>query len=204
VPFAAVTEYVNDGTNVKFANLTPFVGQFVDYAGSGGVPGWISACTVPPFLNCDGSTFSAVTYPLLAAVLGGTTLPDYRGRAPYFLNQGTSRLTSAGAGIDGNTNFAGGGANGVTLAVSQIPAGVQSTGTFALSITAILNTLNNVLSLFSSPSGANVFLAFAPSTTSAVSGGTASGTVSSVNANQQIVANAAPGIVGGIRMIRAG
>lgn len=34
------------------------------------------------YLLCDGSSFSGATYPALAAVLGGTTLPDTRG---YFL-----------------------------------------------------------------------------------------------------------------------
>ena len=30
------------------------------------------------YLICDGSTFSAVTYPALFTVLGSTTLPDFR------------------------------------------------------------------------------------------------------------------------------
>lgn len=48
------------------------VGIVVDYAGAVAPAGW---------LVCDGSGFSAVTYPSLAAVLGSTTLPDYRGRS---------------------------------------------------------------------------------------------------------------------------
>lgn len=36
----------------------------------------------PGWLVLDGSTFSAVTYPLLAAFLGTTTLPDARDRFP--------------------------------------------------------------------------------------------------------------------------
>lgn len=34
------------------------------------------------WLICNGSTYSAVTYPLLFGLLGTTTLPDFRG---YFL-----------------------------------------------------------------------------------------------------------------------
>ncbi len=38
------------------------------------------ALTVPEgYLECDGSTFSATTYPNLAAALGGTTLPVQAG-----------------------------------------------------------------------------------------------------------------------------
>lgn len=32
------------------------------------------------FLECDGSTFTSSTYPALTRILGGTTLPDIRGR----------------------------------------------------------------------------------------------------------------------------
>ena len=51
-------------------------------SGSGGPVGQIIAfpTTTPPtgHLLCDGSTFSATTYPALAAVLGGNRLPDLR------------------------------------------------------------------------------------------------------------------------------
>ncbi len=37
--------------------------------------------TIPvDYLLCDGSSFSSSTYPLLFALLGGTTLPDLRGK----------------------------------------------------------------------------------------------------------------------------
>lgn len=97
----------NDGTNVRFVNL-PDVGTYLDIAAAS-IPSWIAACTIPPYLNCDGSAFSAGTYPYLANFLGGTTLPDARGRARYTLNQGVNRITAGGQSIDGNTLFAGGG-----------------------------------------------------------------------------------------------
>lgn len=92
----------NDGTNVRFVNL-PDVGTYIDIAAAT-VPSWITSCTKPPYLNCDGSTFSATTYPYLNTFLGGNTLPDHRGVARYGLNQGTARLTSA-SGLNGDTLF---------------------------------------------------------------------------------------------------
>lgn len=81
-----------DGTNVKYKNLGKF-GEYWDYIGPT-VPTWITASTIPPYLNCNGTTFSSATYPLLANHLGTTTLPDSRGRVRAALNAGTARITS--------------------------------------------------------------------------------------------------------------
>lgn len=121
-PPGEITEVINDGTNIRFKNLGR-VGEYWDYAGSS-VPAWVSGCTVAPYLNCDASTFSSATYPQLATILGSTTLPDSRGRGRSALNQGTGRLTSSQGNIDGNTNYAGGGSQSVTLASSQLPASI--------------------------------------------------------------------------------
>jgi microcystin-dependent protein len=48
----------------------------------GGIIQWPTSTAPPGFLVCNGAGFSAVTYPLLAAVLGGTNLPDLRRRVP--------------------------------------------------------------------------------------------------------------------------
>src|SRR6516164_2494414 len=85
-------EVYNDGANLRHTGLPP-VGTYWDYAGTA-VPGWVSACTVPPFLNCDGTIFSAVTYPALNAILGGNVLPDSRGRYRHTLDQGVGRVTN--------------------------------------------------------------------------------------------------------------
>lgn len=109
-----------DGTNVSFINMGR-VGEFFDYVSSS-VPAWITNCSVPPALNCDGSSFSAVTYPRLSAVLGGgTTLPDLRGRFRANLNQTTSRITTTGGGVDGDTNLAAGGVQTTTIAQANLP-----------------------------------------------------------------------------------
>jgi len=119
-PPGELVDVVNDGTNLKFRNLGR-VGSYMDYAGSS-VPAWIAGCTVPPYLNCDGTAFSSVTYPALAIVLNGTTLPDARGRGSVTLNQTTSRITTANSNLDGDTILATGGTGTTTTLVStQIP-----------------------------------------------------------------------------------
>jgi hypothetical protein len=103
-PPGEIIDVINDGTNLKYKNMGR-VGTYWDYAGSS-VPNWVTGCTVPPWLNCAAGTFSAGTYPMLAAILGGTTLPDTRGRTRFALDQGTGRNTSV---VTGNTIFTGGG-----------------------------------------------------------------------------------------------
>jgi len=103
----AIADILINGTQVKFRNLPP-VGTYLDVIDSS-VPAWITACTIPPYLICDGSTFSAVTYPYLNTKLGGTTLPDLRGRSRFYLNGGTGRITTAVSGIDGDTRLSAGG-----------------------------------------------------------------------------------------------
>lgn len=71
----------------------PPVGAYWDYAGSS-LPTWVGFTIPAPWLNCDGTSFSSATYPNLANILGGTTLPDSRGRVRAALNQGTNRLNS--------------------------------------------------------------------------------------------------------------
>lgn len=115
-PPGQTVDVYNDGTNLFYANL-PMVGTYLDYGGSS-VPGWISGCTIPPFLNCAGGTFSAVTYPQLAVVLGGTTLPDMRGTVRCTLNQGTGRMTNV---INASSVGVLGGADTVTLDITMIP-----------------------------------------------------------------------------------
>jgi hypothetical protein len=116
-PPGEIIDSVNDGTNLKYKNLGR-IGEYWDYAGAT-VPNWVSGCTIPPYVNCDGSVISAVTYPALAAQIG-TTLPDTRGRARFALNQGTGRLTAA-VSIDGNTAGTGGGGQSAIVAQANLP-----------------------------------------------------------------------------------
>jgi len=140
LPPGEFIDVFNDGTNLKFRNLGR-VGQYWDYGGSS-VPAWVSGCTVPPYLNCDGTTFSSGTYPQLYAVLGSTTLPDSRGRTRAILNQGTGRMTSAGGGVDGNTLSAAGGTETITLAAAQIPA-ISAAGANTITVYPLANSAYN-------------------------------------------------------------
>ncbi len=196
----------NDGTNVRFVNLGR-IGSYLDICDAS-VPPWISNCTVPPYLLCDGSTFSAVTYPYLNVKLGGTTLPDYRGRNSFYLNGGTGRLTSAGAGIDGNTRFATGGNNGITAGLMP---GITVAGTLSVTVgtnppnvpasTAGVSDLTAQIQggVTNIPTSASGFVNVTSWT------GSATGTLTSSNTLGlgTTMQNATPGIVGGIRLIRA-
>lgn len=136
LPPGEIVQVISDGTNIKFANLGR-VGTYLDDA-SIVVPSWITACTVPPYLNCDGSIYSAVTYPALFAKIGTTTLPDLRGRSRAALNQGTGRITTAISGIDGNTIFSAGGTDGITLTAPQVPI-ITPTGLVSAPIITFTN-----------------------------------------------------------------
>lgn len=118
------TDIFTDGSNVAFRDLGK-IGGYWDYSGST-VPLWVQACSVPPFLNCDGSTYSAATYPYLNGILGTTTLPDLRGVTRANLNQGTGRITTAGSNIDGDTRFSIGGAQTSTLLAANLPSHTHS------------------------------------------------------------------------------
>lgn len=118
-PFEIVKVFC-DGTDVNYVDFDR-VGSYLDL-GASTVPVWITKCTVPPYLNCDGTTFSAVTYPWLNSLLGGNTLPDLRGRIRAALNQTTGRITSAVSGVDGNTILSTGGSQSHTLTIGEMPA----------------------------------------------------------------------------------
>lgn len=201
----------NDGQSLTFVNLDR-IGGYWDYGGSS-VPNWVSGCTIPPYLNCDGSAFSALTYPALANILGGTTLPDARGRFPVTLNQGTGRITQAGAGIDGNTNRAAGGRDGITLGSSQIPSLVSANATQSINTTLpgagkLAYTPAGDATAYTAPGNSGAFVAvYSPSGNWAFTNSITTTNLISVlysNASQAGVGALAPGYVQGIRMIRAG
>lgn len=211
-PPGEIVDVVNDGSNLKYKNLGR-IGSYMDIA-SAAQPNWILGCTVRPYLYCDGTSFSSATYPALATFIGGTTLPDFRGRAPFSLNDTTGRITSSGAGIDGNTLFAAGGNNGVMLGSSQIP-NLSCQGNNNI----IVQSQNGLTGIPVAPTAANI------------SGGLANGTggtfsvpansaanwagvsqlsgINNISVNTQgtgggIVPATIPGCVFGLRLIRAG
>lgn len=115
----ATTDIMTDGTDVRFRNL-PAAGSYWHYSGSSS-PAWNSACTVPPWLYCDGTTFLSSVYPTLSVVLGGTTLPDVRGRIPVYHNGGTGRISSSLGGVNGDVVLSAGGGQTVALSSVNLP-----------------------------------------------------------------------------------
>lgn len=109
---------VNDGTNMYYHSMDR-IGAYWDYAGSS-IPAWISGCTIPPYLNCDGSAVSSGTYPALFGVMA--TLPDTRGRTRFGLDQGAGRISSAATGFSGSSVGASGGTQTTTLSSQNLPA----------------------------------------------------------------------------------
>lgn len=79
--------------------------NFLVVAPPGMVTVWAGAGNNPPngWLFCDGSAFSGATYPNLQAALGGTTLPDLRGRVVVGLDSGNLRVTDGTANVVGET-----------------------------------------------------------------------------------------------------
>lgn len=127
----------NDGTNVRFVNLGSRIGHTEIWAGLSAMPAWVSACTVPPYLLCDGSIYNFTTYPYLGKRLGSAFggngistfgVPDLRGRMALPYDGTGSRITSAGSGINGQVLGASADNQSVTLNASQIPTINSSTG----------------------------------------------------------------------------
>lgn len=114
----------------------PPTGSIMPYAGSSAPTGW---------LFCNGQVLATTgTYAALYAVLGNTydvmwgasspgagnfRVPDLRGSSIFGwegMGSLAGRITSAGSGINGNAIAAYGGAQNITLDVTQIPAHTHS------------------------------------------------------------------------------
>ena len=190
-PGEATHVYCN-GIDVKYVDLGR-VGSYLDLAATA-VPAWISNCTVPPYLNCDGSTFSAVTYPALGAYLEGTTLPDLRGRSRAALNQGTGRITTAGSGVDGNTLLSAGGAQNETIGQTNLP-------NYNLSVTdpGHAHTVSLISNLSGTPSGGGTQSGGSTSTSTSTTGISVA-----LNGGGNPLTTLPPVTISGLTLIRAG
>ena len=189
----------NDGTNVYLTELPP-VGTYLDNCDSA-VPAWVTACTVPPYLLCNGGTFSSGTYPYLYSKLGNsTTLPDARGRTRFMLGLGTGILTAAGAGIDGTTKLATGGYNGVALSSpNQLPA-----HTHANTLTDPGHAHSYTITALGSGTGSTPNYFYSSATSAATGAATTGITITNASTGASAnIPNAPPGYVGGITMVRA-
>lgn len=188
----------NDGTNVRFVDLPP-IGSYLDIAQST-VPAWITTCTKPPFLLCNGSTFSAVTYPYLNTKLGGNTLPDLRGVSRYTLNQGTSRLTTAGSGLDGDTLFSIKSTQSRTLLTANLPAYTPS-GTIT---NGLISISHNAAAANGSSTGGGGFLCGGSNASISASQASSTFTGTPQGGTSTPIGLIGTGVIAGITLIRAG
>lgn len=85
------------------------VGTIAAYWGSTAPNGW---------LMCDGTGFSGTTYPALAALLGGTTLPNLKGRVIVGRDAGQTEFDTLGET---------GGAKTHTLTTGELPSHAHGT-----------------------------------------------------------------------------
>jgi microcystin-dependent protein len=138
-----------DGNNMDYVNM-PDVGTFVDFPFTN-YPAWMNACTLPPYLICDGTVFNnSANLVTLGAILGSTFggngvstfgVPDLRARYRIPLDsspaQGAAnRITAAVSGINGTQWGASGGSQALQAHTHTIadPTGHNhniNQGTFA-------------------------------------------------------------------------
>lgn len=119
IPQGEIIDIQVNVNTVRYRNLGR-VGSYLDLA-TATVPAWITTCTIPPYLFCDGSSFNASTYPTLNQLIGTNVLPDLRGRSRATVNSGTNRITTAGSGINGDALLAAGGVQNITIVQANLP-----------------------------------------------------------------------------------
>lgn len=210
-------EIYNDGANVRFVNLAR-VGTMEMWAGLSAMPAWVAACTVKPYLLCDGTVYNYSAFPFLGPRLAGafggngaTTfgVPDMQGRVPLAYDGTGIRITFAGCGVAGQSIGSSGGVQNNTLALNQIPS-ITTSGAVSLSTFNVAGggTRNNIVATNGSVGGVQTqggSQQASPATTAGATGdyaaitsisGTAS--LSYTNAGQQLVINVQPSIVTGI------
>lgn len=197
----------NDGANVRFVNLSR-VGAIEIWAGLIAIPAWVTACTVPPYLLCDGSIYNFSTYPYLGARFGSTFggngattfgVPDLRGRVSLPYDGTGTRITAAGCGINGQTLGASQDKQTNTLITVNLPPYTPA-GTIVSSISPSGNYLRGGFAGGNtSPSGGPITAADfigTPTITSTFTGSAQGGTSTPVN-------NVQPALVSGIAVVRA-
>jgi len=209
IPWGEPVDVMTDNAgNMKFRGLG-HIGSYWDYAGSS-VPSWVSDCSVPPYLNCDGTTFSSATYPVLATVLGGTTLPNSLGKFRATLNQGSGLITtgSSTGGVDGDTRGATGGSQTTTLSSQNVPdVPVSQTEHFHTGLFTATSTTEQYFRRTGVSAGAGGTPVTAPSllgSATAVITGSTTIAITAGSTSPTNFSNLPPTYIGGLTLIRAG
>lgn len=199
----------NDATNVRFCDLGR-IGAIEVWAALGvAMPAWVTACTIPPYLLCDGSIHNFSTYPYLGARLGSifggngiTTfgVPDLRGRLPIAYDGTGTRITTAGCGLNGQTLGASLDQQNETLSGSQIPT-ILSTVT-----AATVSVFATIAGISGAAGPANFMVSFTGSGGGGTTGGNypiSAQSAASSNTGGQPHPNVQPSQVVGVWAIRA-
>lgn len=123
-PVSHVATIVYDGTRFQLTiSANPALpGAMMNYAGTSCPTGWLAM---------NGGTQPQASYPTLNTIVGATwgsnaggnfTLPDFRGRTAFGVDNGQNRITVAGGNIDGTVIGNYGGQQNQTLTTAQIPS----------------------------------------------------------------------------------
>jgi microcystin-dependent protein len=185
----------SDGTNVKYAVEDAMPGTYHYFAGTG-FPIWMSGFSPKlPYLVCNGSTFSAATYPALAAQLGGTTLPDMRGRTMFALDPTGSRIDGNTFFPNGNTLFAAGGNQLSQLDVNSLPSHNHGVNDFGHAHTLPYNSAVN------GPVGGGSVPRTGFGSTD-ITGTSGTGISIQFNGSNSLFSNVPPAIIAGVVMVK--
>lgn len=200
-----VTYNNTDGVFYLHGMTNPYavpLGGLMDFIGTS-VP---NSCYLFP----TGQAISRATYAALFGLInttygsgdGSTTfnVPDLTGRVTAMKEATATRITTAGSGVDGATLGSAGGAQTVSLAANQIPAGVPSSGSNSLPLPAGIPKAasNSIVNGFVTASGSAVVpVDNSGSPSWGVASNTSSGTISvtSTNASQAAVNKMPPIII---------
>lgn len=208
----AVQHIYNDGTNVRFVNMGR-IGEISIWAGYNTMPVWVSNCTNPPYLLCDGTVYNISSFPIIGGRFGSSfggngistfAVPDLRGRMALPYDGTGTRITVAGCGINGQTLGASQDKQNNTLITGNLPPYTPS-GTVASVInyggglqngSAIITPGGNVGVGGSATGGTTLALNGNLLVASTFTGSVQGGTSTAVN-------NVQPGQVTGIAVVRA-
>ena len=147
-----------DGTDMDYVDMADPGTAYDLHTNTTSLPPWMTACTKAPYLLKDGSTYSTVTYPALAQLLGSTYggngittfgVPDERARYRTAIDTGsTARLS--GSGVTGTTFASAGGTATIVLVTANLPP-------YTPSATATTNLGNPFNPVYGTPAGSSPF-----------------------------------------------
>lgn len=172
-----------------------------------GMDFWGTTAPNTSFAFPIGQAISRTTYATLFSIMsttygsgdGSTTfnLPDKTGRVSAMKEASATRLTTAVGGVDGATMGSASGSQSQTLTLSQLPGGINSSGTNLISVTSTPNVIQNatVVSATTSGGGQGVFNSPSPTNSQVASSANNAINVASNNTGGLAHPNVQPTII---------